>query len=230
MSCRLWVSPCFVVFVYFEFLKLRGENSWPRVCHFHISSVRASEMKKKRNLEPIVTGTIVFKLILTRYWTSLRNLVNSLINSMRAIASLLVLLFLFIVIFALLGMQVFGGKFNGLEDGEKPRSNFDSFWQAMLSVFQVSPMYDSKGWRGMKKFFTRIVHKREKLSLPKYTKLLTCEQNTLFSLSSVSPSASADPDRWRLEWSHVLWHFGLWRSWKCWNRCLCVLSYSLHHR
>lgn len=56
---------------------------------------------------------------------------------MRAIASLLVLLFLFIVIFALLGMQVFGGKFNGLEDGEKPRSNFDSFWQAMLTVFQV---------------------------------------------------------------------------------------------
>ena len=36
----------------------------------------------------------------------------SLINSMRAIASLLLLLFLFIVIFSLLGMQVFGGKFN----------------------------------------------------------------------------------------------------------------------
>jgi voltage-dependent calcium channel L type alpha-1D len=72
-----------------------------------------------------------------RYWTSLRNLVVSLINSMRAIVSLLVLLFLFIVIFALLGMQVFGGKFNGLQDGEKPRSNFDSFWQAMLTVFQV---------------------------------------------------------------------------------------------
>jgi len=77
----------------------------------------------------------IFKV--TRYWTSLRSLVLSLINSMRAIASLLVLLFLFIVIFALLGMQVFGGKFNGLEDGEKPRSNFDSFWQAMLAVFQV---------------------------------------------------------------------------------------------
>lgn len=57
---------------------------------------------------------------------------------MRAIVSLLVLLFLFIVIFALLGMQVFGGKFNGLgQDGEKDRSNFDSFWQAMLTVFQV---------------------------------------------------------------------------------------------
>ncbi|WAR26863.1 CAC1C-like protein [Mya arenaria] len=46
------------------------------------------------------------------YWSSLRNLVASLLNSMRSIASLLLLLFLFIVIFALLGMQLFGGKFN----------------------------------------------------------------------------------------------------------------------
>jgi hypothetical protein len=65
----------------------------------------------------------------------LRNLVASLINSMRAIASLLLLLFLFIVIFSLLGMQVFGGKFNFV-DG-KPRANFDSFWEAMLTVFQI---------------------------------------------------------------------------------------------
>lgn len=41
-----------------------------------------------------------------RYWTSLRNLVSSLLNSLRSIMSLLLLLFLFIVIFALLGMQV----------------------------------------------------------------------------------------------------------------------------
>jgi len=52
----------------------------------------------------------IFKL--TSYWVSLRNLVRSLMNSMRSIISLLFLLFLFIVIFALLGMQLFGGKFN----------------------------------------------------------------------------------------------------------------------
>ena len=56
---------------------------------------------------------------------------------MRAIASLLLLLFLFIVIFSLLGMQVFGGKFN-YSDQPKARANFDSFWQAMLTVFQVN--------------------------------------------------------------------------------------------
>lgn len=76
----------------------------------------------------------VFKA--TRYWASLRNLVASLLNSMRSIASLLLLLFLFIIIFALLGMQLFGGKFN-FSNREKPRSNFDSFWPSLLTVFQI---------------------------------------------------------------------------------------------
>ena len=56
---------------------------------------------------------------------------------MRSIASLLLLLFLFIVIFALLGMQVFGGKFNFDQTQNKPRHNFDTFWQSLLTVFQV---------------------------------------------------------------------------------------------
>ncbi|ROL49181.1 Dihydropyridine-sensitive L-type skeletal muscle calcium channel subunit alpha-1 [Anabarilius grahami] len=76
----------------------------------------------------------LFKL--TKYWTSLNNLVASLLNSVKSIASLLLLLFLFIVIFALLGMQVFGGKFN-FPDRVVQRSNFDNFPQALISVFQV---------------------------------------------------------------------------------------------
>jgi len=74
---------------------------------------------------------------LCSYWSSLRNLVTSLLNSVRSIASLLLLLFLFIVIFALLGMQLFGGRFNFAAPRDKPRSNFDSFWQSLLTVFQV---------------------------------------------------------------------------------------------
>ncbi|CAF3545985.1 unnamed protein product [Rotaria sp. Silwood1] len=78
----------------------------------------------------------VFKV--TRYWTALRNLVASLLNSMKSIASLLLLLFLFIVIFALLGMQMFGGKFDHIfVVEEKPRNNFDSFWGALITVFQI---------------------------------------------------------------------------------------------
>ena len=46
----------------------------------------------------------------SRFWASLRNFVTSLLNSMRSILSLIFLLLLFIFIFALLGMQLFGGK------------------------------------------------------------------------------------------------------------------------
>ena len=72
----------------------------------------------------------------SRYWESLSNLVESLVNSIKSIASLLLLLSLFILIFALLGMQIFGGRFN-FEDIETPRSNFDSFWRSLVTVYQV---------------------------------------------------------------------------------------------
>ncbi|XP_048587790.1 voltage-dependent P/Q-type calcium channel subunit alpha-1A isoform X2 [Nematostella vectensis] len=93
----------------------------------------------------------------TRYWSSLRNLVTSLLSSVRSIVSLLFLLFLFIVIFALLGMQLFGAQFKSLPGRTgNPRTNFDDFWNAFLAVFQIltgedwnAVMYDgvlSQGW------------------------------------------------------------------------------------
>ncbi|XP_076228266.1 calcium voltage-gated channel subunit cacophony isoform X1 [Nomia melanderi] len=75
----------------------------------------------------------IFKV--TKYWKSLRNLVISLLSSMRSIISLLFLLFLFILIFALLGMQLFGGQFN-FESGT-PATNFNTFPIALLTVFQI---------------------------------------------------------------------------------------------
>ncbi|XP_066498021.1 voltage-dependent P/Q-type calcium channel subunit alpha-1A isoform X3 [Hoplias malabaricus] len=75
----------------------------------------------------------IFKV--TKYWASLRNLVVSLLNSMKSIISLLFLLFLFIVVFALLGMQLFGGQFN-FETGTPP-TNFDTFPAAIMTVFQI---------------------------------------------------------------------------------------------
>ncbi|XP_023288257.1 voltage-dependent calcium channel type A subunit alpha-1 [Orussus abietinus] len=75
----------------------------------------------------------IFKV--TKYWASLRNLVISLLNSMRSIISLLFLLFLFILIFALLGMQLFGGQFN-FPSGTPP-TNFNTFPIALLTVFQI---------------------------------------------------------------------------------------------
>ncbi|XP_041953728.1 calcium channel, voltage-dependent, L type, alpha 1F subunit [Alosa sapidissima] len=76
----------------------------------------------------------IFKV--TRHWAALSNLVASLLNSMKSIASLLLLLFLFLIIFALLGMQLFGGKFN-FDETQTKRSTFDAFPQALLTCFQI---------------------------------------------------------------------------------------------
>ncbi|KAM6921515.1 LOW QUALITY PROTEIN: voltage-dependent R-type calcium channel subunit alpha-1E [Xenentodon cancila] len=74
----------------------------------------------------------IFKI--TKYWASLRNLVVSLMNSMKSIISLIFLLFLFIVVFALLGMQLFGGRF--IFEEYTP-TNFDTFPAAIMTVFQI---------------------------------------------------------------------------------------------
>ena len=78
----------------------------------------------------------------TRYWKSLQRLLQSLISSIEAIASLLVLLFLFLGIFALLGTQLFGGKFierkfPGVDGVVKSRMHFDSFFNSFFSCFQI---------------------------------------------------------------------------------------------
>ncbi|KAJ8357764.1 hypothetical protein SKAU_G00205580 [Synaphobranchus kaupii] len=74
----------------------------------------------------------IFKI--TKYWASLRNLVVSLMSSMKSIISLLFLLFLFIVVFALLGMQLFGGRF--IFEDYTP-ANFDTFPTSIMTVFQI---------------------------------------------------------------------------------------------
>ncbi|XP_065654096.1 voltage-dependent L-type calcium channel subunit alpha-1D isoform X2 [Hydra vulgaris] len=74
---------------------------------------------------------------LTRFWTSMENMISSLRSSIRSILSLILLLLLFIFIFALLGMQLFGGQFHASRRIQGSRTNFDSFPKAMLAVFQI---------------------------------------------------------------------------------------------
>ena len=71
----------------------------------------------------------------SRYWDSMGNLVKSLVNSIASIAALLVLLMLSIFIAALLGMQIFGGKFD-----PDSRSNFNGIVPSTVTVFQVPPL------------------------------------------------------------------------------------------
>ena len=80
----------------------------------------------------------------SRYWGSMGNLVKSLVNSIASINALLVLLMLFIFIFALLGMQIFGGKLE-----TESRSTFNNFYQSTFTVFQVVFRDFLKPWRGV---------------------------------------------------------------------------------
>ncbi|XP_040575808.1 voltage-dependent calcium channel type A subunit alpha-1 isoform X2 [Lepeophtheirus salmonis] len=96
-------------------------NLQPRAGSFGLSGLRALRLLR------------VFKV--TKYWSPLRNLVIALMNALSSIMSLLFLLFLFIFIFALLGMQLFGGSFNFPD--ETPTSNFNTIINALLTVFQV---------------------------------------------------------------------------------------------
>jgi len=66
----------------------------------------------------------------TRFWVPLRALVTRLVEKTSVILSLLGLLQLLILIYALLGMQLFGGKMGD------SRSSFDGFGWAYLTVFQ----------------------------------------------------------------------------------------------
>nr|CDS24023.1 voltage dependent calcium channel [Echinococcus granulosus] len=93
------------------------------------------DLGDKRRFAAMRSGTCCRLLKRIRYWASLRNLMLSLLNSMRSIVSLLFLLFLFMLIFALLGMQLFGGGF-AFEDGQ-PSQHFDTFAKALLTVFQI---------------------------------------------------------------------------------------------
>ena len=91
----------------------------------------------------------VFKL--ARSWVSLRKLLQTIARTLIDIANFTVVLFLFIYIFALVGMQSFANKFRfdpitnepltmldaRYEDAEVPRANFDTFIWSIATVFQV---------------------------------------------------------------------------------------------
>ena len=68
-----------------------------------------------------------------RYWGQMSSLVKSLANSITSITALLVLLSLSVFIAALLGIQLFSGKFPS-----SSRSNFDGMVASTLTVFQVN--------------------------------------------------------------------------------------------
>jgi voltage-dependent calcium channel L type alpha-1D len=79
----------------------------------------------------------VFKL--ARTWKALNALLAVLSRAIKMCAPASVILLMMMFIFTLLGMQLFGGKFQApqFEAGDEPDHNFDTFWWAMVTVFQV---------------------------------------------------------------------------------------------
>jgi hypothetical protein len=75
---------------------------------------------------------------LFRYMRVLGRIIRTVSESISDFTYLALLLLLLIMIFALIGMQMFGGRFD-FPDG-KPRENFDDFHNAFVTVFQVLSM------------------------------------------------------------------------------------------
>ena len=100
----------------------------------------------------------VFKL--ARSWTSFRDILEKMLVTAREIRTFAILLLIFILVFALLGMELYGHRvqFNDTskslvvqknEDGFSPRINFNDLLNAVVSIFIIfigedwnSVMYD----------------------------------------------------------------------------------------
>ena len=72
---------------------------------------------------------------LLRYLKSISKIIQAIGKSISHFLYLFSLLILFLIIFSLLGMKIFGGQFN-FDEGT-PRANFDSFHWAFVTTFQV---------------------------------------------------------------------------------------------
>ena len=108
------------------------------------------------------TGVVAFRAArflrlarLVRYMKSLQEIVSVIQNSLVSVLYVFLLLALFLFIFAIFGMQSFGGAFAKFQDG-LPRNNFDNFHISFVTVFQIlagenwpAIMYDCVRARGI---------------------------------------------------------------------------------
>jgi hypothetical protein len=82
----------------------------------------------------------VFRITrLLRALESMQTIISVIGRSYMSFFYITMLMFLFIIIFSLLGTQIFGGQF-GDDINELPRGNYDTFPIAFITVFQVLTM------------------------------------------------------------------------------------------
>lgn len=101
----------------------------------------------------------LFRVIkLVKSWKRFQELVSTIVRSFKDVSNFSVLLFLFMFIYTLLGRELFAykvrfdedGNFTNDKSGNSPRINFDSFTNAIVTIFIVLTgeqwnriMYDS---------------------------------------------------------------------------------------
>ncbi len=100
------------------------------------SSNNSSFFRAFQALRILRTLRVVRMIRLIRVLRSMKLLIRVIGETMASFAYVGMLLLVFLFIYSLLGMQLFGGKFSFPQEG-KPRQNFDSFHHAFLSVYQV---------------------------------------------------------------------------------------------
>lgn len=74
-------------------------------------------------------------LKLLRSFKGLRRLLNTVLESLVDILYISILMFLFVLVFAVLGVQLFAGQFHALNP--RPEYTFETFGSAFLAVFQL---------------------------------------------------------------------------------------------
>ena len=94
-------------------------------------------MANSGSLSALRSFRILRVLKLVRSWTTLQRFLYTVYITVLSLGEFAFIVVLAIFIFALLGMQLFGGKMCGLDDGETPRHNFDTLLWALVTVFQV---------------------------------------------------------------------------------------------
>ena len=106
------------------------------------SIVTISQGSNNGALSSLRALRILRMIRLVRGWEGMQRNLRTLIFALASLGPLCILISLFIYIFALLGMQLFGGKFR-FSKTDLPRTNFDSFFPsraghgAFLAIFQI---------------------------------------------------------------------------------------------
>jgi hypothetical protein len=135
---KLNIFDGFVVIVTFVEVILQGilgENS------YGFSVLRVFRMLRIMRTIRLIRQVVPFHiqhLILSRIMPGLWAIIEIIMNSMQEVINVIILLLLFMIIFAVLGMQLFGGTYTESVFGKEiPRTRFDNIFESFLAVFRA---------------------------------------------------------------------------------------------